>query len=332
MTTPTQSQAHVDAALTNISIAYMQRSSNFVASRVFPNVPVMKQSDRYFVFDRADFNRNEAKIRAPGSKAAGGGYNLDNTPSYFANVWAMRHDIDDQIIANQDSALNLERAGAEFVMQKLLIAKEAKWAANYFGTGVWGTDVTGVASSAGANEVIKWSDQTNGDPIGDIRAGKTAVLEATGFEVNTIVLGQKSMDALQDHPDIVDRVKYSGGVGNANPAQVSATTLATLFEVERVVVAKGIQNTAKEGATEASSFILGSNCLLCHSAPNPSLMTPSAGYTFSWQGYMGTTNEFGVATKNFYLDEISSTVVQGEMSFDQKVVASDLGYFFSEIA
>jgi len=329
---PTQSQVHVDAALTNISVAYMQNAANFVAGRVFPNVPVMKQSDRYFVYSRADFNRDEAEKRAPGSRAPGGGFNLDNTPTYFADVWAFRHDISDQIVANQDAALNLERSGAEYVTQTLLIRKEVSWASNYFTSGVWDTDITGVASSPATDEVIQWSDQTSGDPIGDIRAAKTVVMENTGREANTLVLGQHVMDALTDHPDIVDRVKYSGGVGNGNPASVNEQTLAALFGIERVMVAKAVKNTAKEGATEASSFILGKNALLCHAAPAPGLMIPSAGYTFSWQGYLGTGNAFGMAMKNYYLDEISSTVIEGEMAFDHKVVSSDLGYMWNSIA
>ena len=81
MTTPTNSAVHVDAALTNISVAFLQNANNFVAGRVFPNVAVSKQSDRYFVFDRGDFNRDEAEVRAPGTESAGGGYNLDNTPT-----------------------------------------------------------------------------------------------------------------------------------------------------------------------------------------------------------------------------------------------------------
>ncbi len=96
MTQPTNSAVHVDAALTNISVAFLQNANHFAAGRVFPNVPVSKQSDRYFVFDRGDFNRDEAEVRAPGTESAGGGYELDNTPTYFANVYAFHHDVPDQ--------------------------------------------------------------------------------------------------------------------------------------------------------------------------------------------------------------------------------------------
>lgn len=332
MTTPTNSAVHVDAALTNISVAFLQNANNFVAGRVFPNVPVSKQSDRYFVFDRGDFNRDEAEVRAPGTESAGGGYNLDNTPTYFANVWAVHKDVPDQVRANADPAVDVERAAAEWVMHKMLIRKEKAWVNSFFKTGVWTNEDTGVTGTPGAGEVVKWSDTTSGDPIGDLRAAKTAILESTGFEANTLVIGQKVMDALTDHPDIVDRVKYSGGVGNGNPARVNEQTLAQLFGIERIMVSKAIQNTAAEGATAAHSFISGSNALLTYAAPAPSLMTPTAGYTFSWSGFMGQANAFGIATKRFYIDTLESTRVEAQMAFDHKVVSPDLGYFWGTIA
>lgn len=45
---PTQGNVHVDAILTNISVAFMQDQTQFGADRVFPIVPVQKQSDKFF--------------------------------------------------------------------------------------------------------------------------------------------------------------------------------------------------------------------------------------------------------------------------------------------
>jgi hypothetical protein len=330
MTQPTNSAVHVDAALTNISVAFLQNANHFAAGRVFPNVPVSKQSDRYFVFDRGDFNRDEAEVRAPGTESAGGGYELDNTPTYFANVYAFHHDVPDQVRSNADPAVDVERAAAELVMHKMLIKREKVWTTNFFTGGKWTNDYDGVASSAGTNEVIQWSDTVSGNPIGDIRAAKTTILESTGFMPNKLVLTQPVMDALVDHPDIVDRVKYATST-TANPAMVNEQTLAALFGLDEIVVSRAIENTAAQGATASHSFIGGKKALLCYAAPTPSLMTPTAGYQFSWSGFMGQTNAFGVATKRFYLDALESTRVEGQAAFDMKLVSADMGYFWDSI-
>ena len=44
MPNPTQSDLHVNVPLTNVSVAYMQDKATFIADKVFPRVPVQKQS------------------------------------------------------------------------------------------------------------------------------------------------------------------------------------------------------------------------------------------------------------------------------------------------
>ena len=62
MPNPTSGDVHVNRPLTNISIAYMQDPKGFVADQIFPNIPVLKQSDRYWRYDRGDFNRNQMRM------------------------------------------------------------------------------------------------------------------------------------------------------------------------------------------------------------------------------------------------------------------------------
>jgi hypothetical protein len=158
------------------------------------------------------------------------------------------------------------------------------------------------------------------------------MLESTGYEPNTLVLNQRVMDALVDHPDIIDRIKYSGGVGNQNPARTSVQALAQLFEVDRILVTRAIQNTAAEGDANVHSFIGGNNALLTYVPPTPGLMTPSAGYTFTWSGYQGASNEFGVSVTRREREIIKATEVEAEMAYVHKLVSAELGVFWKDIA
>jgi hypothetical protein len=333
MTQPTARAVHIDQPLTNISIAFLQNANNFVASRVFPNIRVQKQSDVYFTYDRGFFNRNQAKVRAPATEAAIAGFGLA-TESYMAKVVALKTQLSYQVAANADTPVQLERANTELLLHQMLIEKEVDWASRYFVNSVWSTNYTGVApatNAPGTNQKIQWSDSTSSTPIEDVRGGKTDMLERTGYEPNTLVLSQRVMDALVDHPDIIDRIKYSGGVGNQNPARTTGQALAQLFEVDRILVMRAIQNTAAEGLTNAHSFIGGKNALLCYVPPSPGLMTPSAGYTFTWSGYQGASNEFGIAVRRRDREVIEATEIETNMAYVHKLVAADLGVFFSGI-
>jgi len=307
---------------------------------VFPQVPVGKQSDAYFTYERGDFNRDEMVERTPGTESAGGTYEIGND-TYFAKTRAYHRDIPEQIRANADNPISLDREAAIFVTQKGLINREVNWAAAYFTAGApgatWTFDVDGVASSptaaasfdptnAAANDKLQWNDASS-TPIEDIRQGKRYVLEETGFEPNILTLGKATYDALVDHPDIVGRIDRGQTSG---AAKANMVTLADLFEVDKVLVMKAVKNTGKKGQTAAHSFIGGKHALLSYAPATPGIMTPSAGYTFNWSGLIGSGNE-GMRIKRFYLDAIESDRIEIDMSYDQKKVAADLGYFFGAI-
>lgn len=312
MPQPSSSAVHVDAILTNISVAYMQQAANFVAPQIFPIVPVDKKSDKYFTYTKNDWFRDEAQLRADGTESAGGGYNI-STSSYSADVWAFHKDVGDQVRANADAPINPDREAAEFVTNRLLMKMETQFMATYFGTSVWADDYT---------PTNLWDDYTASDPINDIETAKQEILSNTGYEGNTLLLGYAVFKALKNHPDIVDRVKYTSS------QTVTSDMLARMFEVDRVVVAKSVKATNNEGGTEAYAFNAGKHALLVHSAKTPGLLQPSGGYVFSWTGVsqgLGST----IGTSRFRMDSLKADRIEGEMGFDMKVVAADLGYFFS---
>ena len=122
-TQPSRSDVHVNRPLTNISLAFMQRAENFVADEVFPNISVGKQSDSYFTYDRAEFNRDEMKERTPGTESSGGSYKI-GTDLYHAKTRAYHKDIPDPVRANADTPISLDREATEFVTLKALINSE----------------------------------------------------------------------------------------------------------------------------------------------------------------------------------------------------------------
>lgn len=68
--------------------------------------------------------------------------------------------------------------------------------------------------------------------------------------------------------------------------------------------------------------------LMRHSPSSPSLMTPAAGYTFTWNGYLGGNSQ-GIKIKRFRMEPIASDRIEAEMTYDMKVVSPDMGVFAS---
>lgn len=317
---PSRSDVHVNRPLTNISIAYMQSADMFVADRVFPNIPVQKQSDRYFVYEKGQWLLSEMAKRAPATESAGSGFTIDNTPNYFADVYSLHKDVDDQTRANADATIDLDRDSTRYLTHQALLQREKVWNDNYFTTSVWDTDKTGVSASPTSTQFLQWNDSAS-TPIEDITGASMDIASATGFKPNTLILGARVFDALRNHPDILDRIKYT------QRAILTTDLLASLLDVDRVLVSMGVENSATEGATASVDFVAGKKALLAYSNPTPSILTPSAGYTFSWTGLLGAGNG-GNRIKRFRMEALSADRIEIDMSFDMKVVASDLGVFF----
>jgi hypothetical protein len=321
MPQPTIRDVHVDAILTNISVAYMQKAENFIADKVFPVIPVDKKSNLYFQYTKNDWFRDEAQRRAPGTESAGGGYNI-STETYNCDVFAFHKDVDDQTLANADTPLNPLREAAEFVSNRMLMRRERQFVTDYIKTGVWATDKTGVAGTPGSNEFKQWSDYANSDPIENIEEAKEKILSTTGYEGNALVLGYQTFRQLKNHPDIIDRYKYT------TSSVITEDMMSSLFGVEKVLVAKSIYASNQEGLADAYEFNVGKVAALMHVASNPGLMTPSAGYIFAWTGVSGGLGAT-IGTSQFRMEQLRSARVEAEFAFDNKVVASDLGYFFN---
>ena len=327
----TPSQVHIDRPLSNLTLAYAQSQENFIADKVFPTVGVARQSDKYYIYDRANMNRTgDVKKLAPRTEVNRIGMTISNS-SYFADVYGLGMDFDEQTIANEDEVLQIRQAGAETLAMRLMIHREENFATTFFSTGVWGTEVAGAASGAGTP--VYWNDYTNSTPIQNVTdARRTMQLTSGGYKPNTMVVGKEVRDILINHPDILARL--NGGSTVSNPALITDAKLAEIFEVENLYIMEAVKNTAVEGAAESTSFIGGKHAMLCHTPSSAGLMTPAAGMTFAWNSIPGANN-LGITVESFSDDALKRQQVaehiQVKMSYDMKVVGPDLGYFFNGI-
>lgn len=320
MPQPTQSDVHISRPLGNISVAYMQRNERFIADRVFPRVPVQQQFNQYWKYRKGDFHRTEARVRPPGTETPGSGWELE-LDTYAAVVQGVHKDLDDQVRANADSVFNLEREATQFVTGQLLLRRDLDWIDAFFVTGVWtGGDADGVAAAPGAGQFLRW-DVSGSTPIEDVDEAQLAIEEGTGETANVLVISPHVYNALKNHASILERIKYT------ERGVVTTDLLATLFGVERVLVARAVRNTAAEGDPVDMSYVAPKHALLVYANPNPGLLQVSGGYTFTWDGLLGSVG-FGTRVRRFRMEEIASDRIEGEMAYDQKLVSSDVGYFF----
>lgn len=321
-------EVHIDEALSEFSLAYMQSADKFVAWRVFPNINVSKQSNRYWTFPRQWFFTEGFKKAAPGSVAGEVTYEVDNTPQYFCDVWKERTAVLHQVRANADRMIDPENLAAKLLTTHAMIKLEKDWVSTFFQAGVWTTQRSGTAGSPNlATQVRYWDDYVNSDPLEDIERLKVVQGELTGYEPNKLVIGRKVWKALRNHPDIVDRVKYGQTPGR--PAEVTRQAVAALMELDEILVCSAVHNTAKQNLAPNYQYIAGNHVLLTYAPGSIGWEEPVAAVKFSWDQEAPGTNEQGGAIRTYFDTPSETTWLELKMAYDQKLVAADLSVFIN---
>lgn len=335
----TPSEAHIDQVLTNMTIAHMQDRDNFIADRIFPNVAVDKQSDKYYVWGRDFYNQiGNVEKAAPGTESPEISLNV-STDSYYVDLFHLGASFSEQMLANEDTALNTRSVAANTIVNQFLLKRELDFISNYFATNVWTTEYDGVANADNdtATEVTQWDDYTNSTPIIDVRTAKTAMFLASSgtSSYNDVVMAitKDVEDTLLDHPDILGRMNT--GVTPSNPALADRNRLAQILGVAEILVFDAVQNTAKEGQTKAESFVATKKAALYSRPKSPGLMVPSAGYNFTWNS-LPNNSGYGASVLSYTgHDDLMRRKIAEKIEvyagYDMKVTSADMGVFFNTI-
>jgi hypothetical protein len=307
---------HIDTPLSNLSIAYMQEQSVFVGGSIFPDLSVNKRSDVYYIFDKGDWFRVPGStLRAPKSPPAKIEFAVSSN-TYYAKNYALASEISWEDRTNADDVIELERSTVEHLTTILTLDKEKRIASA-------ATSTSNVGSSVTLSGTDQWNDYGNSDPFQDIRLGMQAVHGTTGKQANTIIMGQEVFDVLVDHPDVLDRIKYT------QRGVVNADLLASLISADqpvKVMVGGAIENTGTEGLTDSFSYVWGKNVFIGHTAPRPGRRTASFGYSFRWKpaGFRDMSVLRKSDVEGNYTDRLDLM-----MFADEKIVASDLSYLIT---
>lgn len=308
---------HIDRYLTNFSEMFVQEQSNFISNVAATNIPVLKESDKFVKYPRGYFWRDDVRVRPLGGRPVQSSYKVESD-NYNAEEWALEAVIDDRLRANADDPINLEQNATELLTQKQMIRSDRLWAAAFFTTGVWTNDYVGGA------DFTQFSDP-NSDPIRDIEEKSKLMMMTTARRPNTLIVGANVDTELKNHPDVLDRIKYT------QRGVVTDELLAALFNVGSYRTAASIYETAAEGATSDIEWVGNPDAmLLCYIAPTGGLNTPTAIARFSWTGLIpGATNQFGGVIERGRDDRAKSDWFQSRTAFALKKVSADLGIFFS---
>lgn len=298
---------HLDQNLTQMALGY--RAQGMIADMVFPVVTVAKQSDRYPVWSRKEILSLEDTSRAPGTEAKKLTRSV-SSGTYFAKNYALKHALTLEDRENMDPAYYAELVtgvGA-YILDKLMLDWDRRVSLLVNSTSNVGSSATVTSAWNGA-----------GNPIGNLNTALDNVKYATGYRANRLLMGAKAWDSLRRDSN-VRNIIFGANNGGGYP---SRQQVANLFEVEEILIADALYNSANENQAESLATVHPGNVLAYYAPSAPSRENPSFGYSFRWSN--GALPNM-VAERHPYDTKIKSEEVEVGYYQDEVITAKEYGF------
>lgn len=264
------SSVHGATFMANMSVQYVNEA--YIGDEIVPIVPVAKLTDEYPIYakrDRLAIPDDSMKGRSMANEVS----DSRSSSSYTCVGRGLKKALEKKTIDNQDEVFDEMMDLNDQVADLMALAREQRSMSLLTTSGNYGGNTAAVAAAD------RWNSVGGGDPVKTIR---TALYECWKGNGPGKMIGFCPLSVylvLGTHPAILDLTKYtSAGIV---PRQV----LASLFELDDLMIAKAWQDTANEGQTESLSRLVTSKCFgIARVAANPTKRNASFAYNFRFKG------------------------------------------------
>lgn len=273
MPQPNSRSLIVAGPLQNVSLQY--RNKSYISDRVFPLLDKVAPEAKIARYLKGAWFRDEADVRAAGTRAKRGGYPIDYI-DIITKEYAFAKEVTDQDRSNTtvmgSPPLQPDVDAIEFTADKIDLRKEILVASMIL-AGTW-SGLTAVDAEG------LWAAGSSNTFLADIRLGQNTIRANTGIVPNVLMLDFATYNSLKEEATIRDKIKYTKlGV-------FTKELLASLLDLEEVIIGEAVKSTAKEkkaGTDFTAANIWEVNAgkgsgFLFYRPKGPGLKTPSAGY------------------------------------------------------
>lgn len=275
------SPIYVDQALTNVSNAWFNQDSDFIANRIFPEVVVTKKTFKIPEYSKDNLRVPSSSVRTGESKAKRVSYGR----TYNDAGPLQEHSLSDFVTKDDydmtDDPFDPESDAVENINHLMALIDEKDLASMLSDTAV----VTQNTTLSGTDQ---WSDYGNSNPFDDIKIGAIQMRNSSLKVPNTFFTSWEAWIQMVDHPDFLDRIKWSktGVMTEADFLQLFAP-----YGITKIAIGKAAENTAVEGQTDTLGAVWGKHAWLGYVTDRPGRKEVNGGYKFRLQDGREVTKE-----------------------------------------
>jgi len=271
------------------------QARGYVGTRILPAFPVNSAGATFGVI------KLKSLLAAAGAdtrRTSTGGYNRgdyefeDRIYTTRENGW--EEPIDARELNMYASFFDLEVIAAQRAWEHVLNSLERRIIAATVGATVTAGRTTGASGAA-------WTNFTSSNPITDVFAAQEAIWARTGLWARTMTVSRRSFRNLRRNANIIAALQGAGAGVAATQKSITVEMLCEVLDLEEIVVADSIKNTANMGQTAAlESVFPETQALVSVAAKSNDFKEPCLGRTFHWGGdgsQMGDGNMIGVVER-----------------------------------
>lgn len=312
-------KGYIDHLLSAFAVSYSRRvREGLVGAKLFPRIMVGKPSGKYAYFGKEAYVVPDTALAGNGGRAR-----LINDQSeqrdYATEPFGLAKPIDlDDLQYKEGPFAMEEKRAVEQIVSKLELDQERRIAALVLNVNGQNTTLAG-SGTAARNQ---WGGG-GGDPFEAVNSA----IKGCFWRPNTMVIPESVFDALEFHAGLLAKLGENNLV-----KQVTEKTLAQLFRLDAVLVAKGRASFDKKKASGdvTVSQIWGKNLILAYVSEEQD--SPRAGATFAVKD-VDADGEGYIVRK--WVDEAAGVkgaqMVQCAMRAQEKVVSPQLIYAIKSV-
>lgn len=305
----TPSSVHGPTFMSNMSVAYANEA--FIADELLPILPVAKLSDEYAIYRKRD-NLAVPDDAMKGISTANEVFDNRDSASYTCEARGLKKRLEKKTVDNQDEIFDEMMDLSEQVSHLMALAREKRamtlltTAANYSG------NTSAIAAGS------EWDSASGGDPVKTIRTAVHNLWSGNGPGRKIGFCPLSVYLTLGTHPAILDLTKYT--TAGIVPRQV----LASVFELDDLLIAKAWEDTANEGQSASYSRIVSTDVFGIVRVAAPSKRNAGFGFNFRFKGEMNNLTWYKEeeGTRGAYYNQQTCDEVY-------KVVAPDTGWLIT---
>jgi len=323
MAVPSSAITRTELSMTYSEFNLAADRMKFIGGRVFRPILVGAQAATMAKLPVEAMLHTKEDGRAPGAGYRRGDFEFGSF-SYATNEHGWEEPMDDRTVKVFRDLIDAESIHAQRAVDQVLRNFEIDCATALYDTSTWtGSSLT----TAITNE---WDDHTNAVPCDDVEAAKQKVRDGCGLEPNALICNRKQFWHAMKTDQVQGMLKYWGG---DDPKNLTIATAAALFDLDYIIVAGGIKNSAKEGQDVTPASIWSDEYMMvARVATTDDPMEPCVGRTFIWSGDGPSApggGELACIVEEYREEKVRGSVVRARNDRDIVVLYAQAAHLLS---